>query len=57
MKKRGKFSAAVCGIEKKITRGENEMEKNENENKDGVVEHSKVQALESRNACEKGRCM
>ena len=38
------FSAA-CGIEKKIVREENEIEKNESE--DGVVEHSKVQALES----------
>ena len=45
MKKKGEFSAA-CGIEKKIVREENEIEKNENESEDGVVEHSKVQALE-----------
>ena len=30
-------------------REENEIEKNENESEDGVVGHSKVQALESRN--------
>ena len=29
-------------------REENEIEKNENESEDGVVEHSKVQALESK---------
>ena len=39
---KGEFSAA-CGIEKKIAREENEIEKNENESEDGVVEHSKVQ--------------
>ena len=49
---KGKFSAA-CGIEKKIVREENEIEKNENESEGGVVEHSKVQALESRNICQK----
>ena len=38
---------AACGIEKKIVREENEIEKNENESEDGVVEHSKVQVLES----------
>ena len=42
-----KFSAA-CGIEKKIVRKANEIEKNENESEDSVVEHSKVQVLESR---------
>ena len=47
---KGEFSAA-CGIEKKIVREENEIEKNESE--DGVVEHSKVQALESRKICQK----
>ena len=41
------------GIEKKIVREENEIEKNENESEDGVVEHSKVQALESRKICQK----
>ena len=49
---KGEFSAA-CGIEKKIVREENEIEKNENESEDGVVEHSKVQALESRKICQK----
>ena len=54
---KGEFSAA-CGIEKKIVcivREENEIQKNENENEseDGVVEHSKVQALESRKICQK----
>ena len=35
-------------------REENEInEKNENESEDGVVEHSKVQALESRKICQK----
>ena len=34
-------------------REENEIEKNENENEDGVVEHSKVQALESRKISQK----
>ena len=43
---KGEFSTA-CGIEKKIAREENQIEKNENESEDGVVEHSKVQALES----------
>ena len=38
------------GIEKKIVREENEIQKNENESEDGVVEHS-VQALESRKIC------
>ena len=33
-------------------REENEIEKNENESEDGVVEHSKVQALESRKICQ-----
>ena len=47
---KGEFSAA-CGIEKKIVREENEIEKIESE--DGVVEHSKVQALESRKICQK----
>ena len=44
---KGEFSAA-CEIEKKLAREENEIEKNENESEDGVVEHSKVQELESR---------
>ena len=52
MKKKFEFSAA-CGIEKKIVRGENEIEKNENESEDGVVEHSKVQSLDSRKICQK----
>ena len=47
---KGKFSAAR-GIEK-IEREENEIERNENESEDGVVEHSKVQALESRKICQ-----
>ena len=47
---KGEFLAA-CGIEKKIAREENQIEKNESE--DGVVEHSKVQALESRKICQK----
>ena len=34
-------------------REENEIEKNENESEGGVVEHSKVQALESRKICQK----
>ena len=51
-KEKGEFSAA-CGIEKKIVREENEIQKNENESEDGVVEHSKVQELESRNICQK----
>ena len=34
-------------------REENETEKNENESEDGVVEHSKVQELESRKICPK----
>ena len=34
-------------------REENEIEKNENESEDGVVEHSKVQELESRKICQK----
>ena len=41
MKKKVSFSAA-CGIEKKIVREENEIEKNENESEDGVVEHSNM---------------
>ena len=52
MKKKGEFSAAY-GIEKKIVKGENEIEKNENESEDSVVEHSKVQALEIRKICQK----
>ena len=47
---KGEFSAA-CGIEKKLVR--EESEENENESEDGVVEHSKVQALESRKICQK----
>ena len=47
---KGEFSAA-CGIEKKIAREDNEIQKNESE--DGVVEHSKVQELESRKICQK----
>ena len=43
----------VKSIEKKIVRDENENEKNENESEDGVVEHSKVQKLESRKICHK----
>ena len=34
-------------------REENEIQKNENESEDGVVEHSKVKALESRKICQK----
>ena len=34
-------------------RGENEIKKDENESEDGVVGHSKVQALESRKICQK----
>ena len=34
-------------------REENEIEKNENESEDGVIEYSKVQALESRKICQK----
>ena len=49
---KGEFSAAY-GIEKKIVREENEIQKNENESEDGVVEHSKVQELESRKICRK----
>ena len=44
------FSAA-CEIVKKIVREENEIEKNEN--KDGELEHSKEQELESRAKCQK----
>ena len=47
---KGEFSA-LCGIEKKIVREENEIQKNENESEDGVVEHSKVPELESRKIC------
>ena len=43
----------ACGIEKKIAKEENEIEKNENESEDGVVEHSKAQALKSRKICQK----
>ena len=50
MKKKVSFLAA-CGIGKKIAREENQIEKNKSE--DGVVEHSKVQALESRKICQK----
>ena len=46
---KSEFSAA-CEIEK-IVRAENGLEKNENENKDGVVEHSEGQDLESRQIC------
>ena len=53
MKKKVSFQSSACGIEKKIVREENEIEKNENESEDGVVEHSKVQALESRKICQK----
>ena len=41
----------ACEIEKKIVREENGLEKNES--KDGVVEHSKEQKLESRKICQK----
>ena len=34
----GKGEKAAHGIEKKIVRWENEIEKNENESEDGVVE-------------------
>ena len=44
---KGDFSAA-CAIKKKIVREEDAIMKNENESEDGVVEHSKVQELESR---------
>ena len=50
--KKNVFSTA-CGIEKKIVREENEIEKNKNESEDGVVEHFKVPALESRKICQK----
>ena len=36
-----------------MVREKNEIEKNENENEDGVVEHSKEQELESRKICQK----
>ena len=36
-----------------MVRTENGLEKNESENKDGVVEHSKEQELESRKICQK----
>ena len=49
---KGEFSVA-CEIEKKTVREENEIEKNEKESEDGVVEHSKVQELESRRICQK----
>ena len=48
MKKKVSFQLLQCGIEKKIIREENEIEENENESEDGVIEHSKVQALEGR---------
>ena len=38
---KGEFLVA-CGIEKKIVRQNNEIEKNENGSEDNVVEHSKV---------------
>ena len=41
MKKKGEFLVA-CGIEKKIVREDNEIEKNEHESEDGVVEHANV---------------
>ena len=34
-------------------REENKIENNENESEEGVVEHFKVQALESRKICKK----
>ena len=34
-------------------KAENGLEKNESENEDGVVEHSKEQELESRKICQK----
>ena len=48
----GEFSAA-WGTEKKIAREENKIEMNEKKSEDCVVEHSKVQALESRKICQK----
>ena len=52
MKKKVSFQLLV-ELRKKIVREENEIEKNENESEDGVVKHSKVQALESRKICQK----
>ena len=52
MKKKVSFQLLV-ELRRKIVREENEIEKNENESEDGVVEHSKVQALESRKICQK----
>ena len=50
---KSEFFSAASGFERKIAREENEIEKNKNVSKDGVVEHSKVQALESRKICQK----
>ena len=52
MKKKVSFQAA-CGIEKKLVREENEIEKNENESKDGVVSIPKCRHFESRKICQK----
>jgi len=49
---KGEFSAA-WGTEKKIAREEYKIEMNEKMSEDCVVEHSKVQALESRKICQK----
>ena len=48
---KGEFSAA-CGIEKKILREENEIERMRAKMV-WYVEHSKVQELESRKICQK----
>ena len=53
MNKKVSFQLLVELRRAAIVREENEIEKNENESEDGVVEHSKVQALESRKICQK----
>ena len=46
-------SQLLVELRRRSVREENESEKNENESEDGVVEHSKGQALESRRICQK----
>ena len=53
MKKKVSFQLLVELRRRYIVREGNEIEKNENESEDGVVGHSKVQALESRKICQK----
>ena len=52
MKKKVSFQLLV-ELRRRYLREKNEIEKNSNESEDGVVEHSKVQALESRKICQK----